>query len=151
VEVLLRLRIVDVGGRLPGLIPADQIPALLVDHSQVALARSSWVRFDEAGDDFHSRFVERVVVDLPARDQDRERGKGIESMIERGNQVLSGSLWRATEVGNPPPARHLVITGAPGNGKSTLVRYLTQVYRAAFARNDADQPAGSQNRRRSAR
>lgn len=83
----------------PGLIPTDQIPGLLVDHAQIALASGRWVRFDEAGDDFNSRSVERVIVDLPARGQDAERGLVIRSVLARGDQVLSGSLWRATEAG----------------------------------------------------
>ena len=128
-------------GRLPGLIPIDQIPGLLVDHAQIALASGRWVRFDEAGDGSNSRSVERVIVDLPARDQDAERGLVIRSVLARGDQVLSGSRWRATEAGQAPSARHVVITGAPGNSKSTLVKYLTQVYRAAFARTDANEPA----------
>ncbi len=35
--------------------------------------------------------------------------------------------------------RHLVITGAPGNGKSTIAQYLTQVYRAQFASEEANE------------
>lgn len=138
-DVLARIERLDQA--LPGLIPEHHIAGVLVDHAQTTLAGDRWVRFDEAGDDYHSQSVERVIFDLPAIDKNGARRSVLEPVLGRGDQVLSRSVWRTTEVGEPPPPRHLVITGAPGNGKSTLAKYLTQVYRAAFARNDANEPA----------
>jgi hypothetical protein len=36
------------------------------------------------------------------------------------------------------------VTGAPGNGKSTLVTYLTQVYRSHFARHESNEATVAQ-------
>ncbi|SPM33094.1 hypothetical protein AU072_18345, partial [Mycobacterium rhizamassiliense] len=138
-DILARLERLD--QLLPGLIPPDDIAGVLVDHAQTTIQGERWVRFDEAGDDFNRQSVERVIVDLPVLDQKGNRGLALQVVLERGSRVLSQSLWKATEADEPQPPRHLVITGAPGNGKSTIAKYLTQVFRASFARADANEPA----------
>lgn len=120
---------------LPGFVDADRFAPVLVDHAQTAIRRERWVRFDEAGDSASNRRpVDQVIVDLPAH-EGGERMSVLKSCIDRGDNVLRGSKWLSSG------PRHLVITGAPGNGKSTLTRYLTQVYRAQFLADEANQPA----------
>jgi energy-coupling factor transporter ATP-binding protein EcfA2 len=123
---------------LMGEIPDDAVTDVVLDHAQTSLIGERWVRFGEAGEDYHPQSVERVVMDLPAVSGIGSRGTTLPLVLARGDNVLSRSVWHATEAGMKPPPRHLVITGAPGNGKSTLLRYLTQVYRATFAAS-ADQ------------
>lgn len=125
---------------LPGFVEAQQFAPVLVDHAQTTLRHEQWVRFDEAGDSASNRRpVDQVIVDLPAYDGN-ERLSVLQHCIERGDSVLRRSSWL------PPGPRHLVITGAPGNGKSTLTKYLTQVYRAQFIADEANQPAISELR-----
>jgi len=138
-DLLARLERLDT--LLPGLIPQDHIAEVLHDHAQTTLTGDCWVRFDEAGDDFNHQSVERIIFDLPVRDQHDERTSALRCVLERGDQVLSPSIPHAGDQGEHRTPRHLVITGAPGNGKSTLAKYLTQVYRAAFARAEANEPA----------
>lgn len=120
---------------LPGFVEAQQFAPVLVDHAQTTLRHEQWVRFDEAGDSASNRRpVEQVIVDLPARDG-TDRVSVLQRCIDRGDNVLRKDNWL------PQRPRHLVITGAPGNGKSTLTRYLTQVYRSQFIADDQNQPA----------
>ena len=97
------------------------------------LRAEQWVRFEDAGDSSsNKRPVDRVIVNLPAG-VDSDRVFVLHNVIERADAVLRRSQWR--DAG----PRHLVITGQPGNGKSTITRYLTQVYRSQFASHEADQ------------
>lgn len=140
-DLLARLERFDT--LLPGLIPHDFIGGVLHEHAQTKLVGDRWVRFDEAGDDFNHQSVDQVIFDLPVRDSSGERTLALRSVLDRGNQVLSPTIPHAGDQGEHQAPRHLVITGAPGNGKSTLAKYLTQVYRAAFARTDTAEPAVS--------
>ncbi|MFI5508959.1 NACHT domain-containing protein [Mycobacterium sp. NPDC051804] len=135
-DVLARLD--QIGRLLPGLIPEDLIAGLFVDHAQTTLAGDRWIRFDEAGDEFNSQSIEKVIYDLPAITSDGVRQSALKAVFDRGDEVLSRSIWATTR---DDPPRHIVVTGAPGNGKSTLTRYLTQVYRGAFARYEANETA----------
>lgn len=137
-DLLARLERLD--KLLPGLIPDDSIAEVLHDHARTKLAGDRWVRFDEAGDDFSNQSVEQVIFDLPVRDSVGQRTSALRSILDRGNQVLSPSIPHTGVHGENDGPRHLVITGAPGNGKSTLAKYITQVYRAAFARAEAAEP-----------
>ncbi|VBA61508.1 NACHT domain-containing protein [Mycobacterium attenuatum] len=120
---------------LPGFVEAPQFAPVLVDHAQTTLRHEQWVRFDEAGDSASNRRpVDQVIVDLPARDG-ADRISVLRHCIERGDSVLRNNRWL------PRRPRHLVVTGAPGNGKSTLTRYLTQVYRSRFIADEENQPS----------
>lgn len=125
-------------GQLPGAIPTDLVPSVFIEHARKSLGSSRWIRFDDAGDGQTRHAVDKVVVDLPV-DAGR-RSTALGECLLRGDAVLRRSLWRCDQQGVLPPPRHLVITGAPGNGKSTLTRYLTHVYRAAFVRHEGPVP-----------
>lgn len=138
-DILVRLKALE--ARLMGLIPPDHIADILVDHAQTTLSGHRWIQFGDAGDDFNRQSIEKVVFDLKAVDAGGRRRSATEVVLERGDYVLSRSFWKSANRSTQPSPRHIVITGAPGNGKSTLARYLTQVYRAAFAQTHTNEPA----------
>ena len=111
---------------LPGLVEPDVLAPILLDHGESTLRHDRWVRFGEAGGLHARQSVDRVVIDLPVLGGGDGRGRVLKECLERGEPVLRRSVpgtdWQ----------RHLVITGAAGNGKSTIAKYLTQVYRARF-------------------
>ena len=135
-DVLARIEQMTANQALPGFIDPEQFAGVLIDHAHTTLDSQRWVRFDEAGDDTEKQSVEQVIVNLPARDENGEPTDVLRPCLGRGDDVLRRTVWPADAPGQAPPPRHLVITGAPGNGKSTLARYLTQVYRAKFAEGD---------------
>ncbi|GAB88167.1 NACHT domain-containing protein [Gordonia rhizosphera] len=119
---------------LPGLIEPEHLAPLLVDHAQSTIRQEQWLRFDEAGDTPETRHrIDDAIVDLPARHDGRRLRSLLTRVILRADQITRPSVWES------PNPRHLVITGAPGNGKSTAVQYITQVYRAQFVRHEANQ------------
>jgi hypothetical protein len=101
---------------------------LLVEHAAAALRNEQWVNFGEAGDD-SQQSLHGVIVDLPVR-YGTTRGKAIQMLMREGERVLKSSLVDGQK------ARHVILTGAPGNGKSTLSRYIVQLYRMAFMAKD---------------
>lgn len=101
---------------------------LLVDHATAALRNEQWVNFGEAGED-SQQALHRVIVDLPVR-RGTSRSRALQQLMRQGEKVLRRSLTPLEE------PRHVVVTGAPGNGKSTLSRYLVQLYRTAFMAKD---------------
>lgn len=140
-DILARIRQLTDEQRLPDVIKPGQFARVLKDHAQTTLGTQRWIRFDEAGDDTEKLSVERVIVNLPARDHyGGERTNILRPILARGDEVLRRSVWLSDIPGQSPPPRHLVITGAPGNGKSTLAKYLTQVYRSRFAQHEVNEP-----------
>jgi hypothetical protein len=115
----------------------EALAELLRDHAQAALRHERWIRFEEAGATSRGA-VDQAITDLPVFiGADREKSV-INHCLTKGDQVFRLSTW------NSPNPRHLVITGAPGNGKSTLTRYLTQIYRCEFAQHEENEPAVTQ-------
>lgn len=113
--------------RLESLERATMQPTrnLLYAHAKQGLRYEQWVNFGEAGADSKKSLCQ-VVVDLPVRGKSGLRGQVLGTLVDRSERVLRASL-------NPADVkRHAVITGAPGNGKSTISRYLVQFYRFAF-------------------
>ena len=122
--------------RLPGSVPKEELTKLLVDHAQDSLETGRWVRFDDAGDDDSRHNIDKIIVDLPVETSSGSRSKALVECLRRGEQLLRRSTLWPSEQGQTPRARHVVLTGAAGNGKSTLTRYLTHVYRANFAKHE---------------
>ncbi|MEV8183393.1 hypothetical protein [Specibacter sp. NPDC078692] len=110
---------------------SDQMPSsvqlreMLIEHAEAALLNERWVNFSEAGGD-NRESIETVVIDLPVSSGDLSPGFALKTIIQQGERVL-----RKSYVGDSVQ-RHIVLTGAPGNGKSTLSKFITQVYRTAF-------------------
>jgi len=120
---------------LPGLVDPEQLQPLLVAHARNTLRHERWVNFSEAGDDARQS-VENVIIDVSADGPDGRETTALAEIIRRGDTVLRNSMLP------PGEQRHVVLTGNPGNGKSTISRFITQVYRALFIAGDApDGPA----------
>ncbi|MCF8589850.1 NACHT domain-containing protein [Gordonia liuliyuniae] len=128
-DLLTRLTMLSSGALDP-----QRVSSFLVDHAQSTLRHEQWLRFDEAGDTPDARHqIDNAIVDLPAECDGSRMTSMLTEIVQRADQVTRKSLWH---FGAP---RHLVITGAPGNGKSTVAQYITQVYRANFVRHEANQ------------
>lgn len=122
---------------LLGLIPESELESALRDHARTMLLTGGRVYFDEAGESGSAGLpVHKVVVDLPVLTSSevssgagkKRRESAISYLLERSGRMLKPTL---TQVTRP---RHVVLTGQPGNGKSTLSKMVVQAYRAAFLR-----------------
>lgn len=126
----------DVMAQLSTLAPTvtqAQLGPALRDHARTRLLAERRVHFDEAGGETKGVPVEEVVIDLPVLAGDpptTERVIGF--VLDRGERVLKPSLSMSLK------PRHLVITGAPGNGKSTVAKFLTHAYRTSFVAEELD-------------
>jgi hypothetical protein len=115
-------------------LPISELQPALLQHARTSLSGESSIYFDQAGSgDGAGYAVHDVVVDLPLvnhLESPEVSGAARESVMrvitERAERLLKPSL--ATHKG----PRHLVLTGAPGNGKTTISRFVTQLYRAAM-------------------
>jgi hypothetical protein len=110
---------------LTGIADPNELYPVLTAHAWSSLAHERWVNFSEAGGSAR-KSVERVMVDLRIDGPQPREETVLREIISRGDMSLKSSL----QTERTP--RHIVITGQPGNGKSTLSRYITQVYRANF-------------------
>lgn len=88
--------------------------------------------FDEAGGEPKGVPIHEVVTDLPTTNNTGQRGTFVGTVLDRGEHVLKPSI---TTIEGP---RHLIVTGAPGNGKSTISRFVVQAYRAALVSGGTD-------------
>ncbi|WP_020663071.1 NACHT domain-containing protein [Amycolatopsis benzoatilytica] len=116
---------------LTGYVPKNQLEPALRAHARTTLMGESSVYFDEAGSgDVTGMPLHEVVIDLPITLPDEPAsGSVIRYVLDRGERMLKPSL---TTFKGP---RHLVIAGAPGNGKTTISKFLAQAYRAASLAN----------------
>jgi hypothetical protein len=114
---------------LRGISDPRELHRVLTAHARNTLLTERWVNLSEAGADTrHS--VEEVIIDLRADGPGRRETTALREVIARGDTVLKGSMTV------PGEQRHMVLTGMPGNGKSTVARFVTQTYRAAFMAGD---------------
>jgi hypothetical protein len=109
---------------------AELSPALK-QHARWALINERNIYFDEAGADTKPFPIEAVIVDLPVHSK-REEGPHhvTQYVLDRGDRVLRPSL-----AANAKP-RHLIVAGAPGNGKTTISKFIVHAYRAAWLGED---------------
>lgn len=111
---------------LPGDISPDDLAPQLVRHGQSTLLSDRWVRFSEASDTNQKQPIHKMIVDLPTTDSANRPSTAILDCLSRGNRNLRRTQWRTRT------PRHIVLTGAPGNGKSTISSFITQVHRTQF-------------------
>lgn len=105
----------------------SELGPALEGHARWALIQERNIYFDEAGGDTRGVPIEQVVIDLPVYVSETESSERvIRYVLDRGDHVLRPSV---ALVGRP---HHLVVAGAPGNGKTTATRFLVQAYRAAL-------------------
>lgn len=119
--------------RLSGVLSDGDLGLALKQHARWALTNERKIYFDEAGAEPKGFPVEDVVIDLPVRVPGADaHDKIVHYVLDRGDRLLRPSLAAADK------PRHLVVVGAPGNGKTTVSRFLVHAYRAAWLGEDAD-------------
>jgi len=123
-DILARL------GALSGHLDPQELHPVLTAHARNTLRTERWVNFSEAGGSTRQS-VENVIIDLRADGPDGQETTALREIISRGDTVLRASMTPAGE------QRHLVLTGQPGNGKSTVSRFITQLYRTRFMDSEA--------------
>jgi hypothetical protein len=107
----------------------------LLEHARQSLTIDGAVWMAEGGDATGSRVaLHKMVIDLPVlagTGSSRGRDRLARLVIRRAERMMRPQL-RAGGI-----KRHLVITGAAGNGKTTMAKFLVQVYRCALLRGAA--------------
>lgn len=122
-------------GEVFGVLPAKDVEHGLRAHARTSLVGEGNIYFDEAGSgDMSAMPLHEVVIDLPVTVTTVQPGRRqlLHHVIDRAEYVLKPSL----SIDDGP--RHVIVAGAPGNGKTTVTRFLTQAYRAAFVRGATD-------------
>lgn len=117
--------------QLTGSIPVEGLEAGLRAHARTALTGEGYIYFDEAGSgDGTGIPVHEVAIDLPVTYADgSQRTNVVNYVLNRAEHILR------PDVTPLPGPRHLIITGAPGNGKTTICKFLVQVFRAAMLKD----------------
>lgn len=119
--------------RFSGLLSASELPVALKEHARWALTNERKVYFNEAGADPKGFPLEDVVIDLPVRVSGTiEQQPVIRYVLDHGEHLLRPSLATRAK------PRHIVIVGAPGNGKTTVSKFLVHAYRATWVGEDSD-------------
>lgn len=100
---------------------------VLLDQARTELLSDGLVYFDDAGDRENRGIpVHEVAIDLPVTfPGGGERSTVLRHVLERGDNLLARDI---TAVNGP---RHIVLTGQPGNGKTTISKLIVQAYRVA--------------------
>lgn len=127
-------------GELSGILDPDVFAPVLRAHATRTLTSERWVSFREAGGSTRES-VENVFIDLKASPSTLQENPNrddppisvITEILARSDMVLKPSML-------PSPQRHFVVTGQAGSGKSTVTRFLTQAFRAAFTREETLTP-----------
>ena len=110
-------------GELGGLLEPSIFQPILTAHASATLGTERWVNFREAGGT-ERESVERMVIDLK-----------VEGAAD-ATTVLAETIIRADQVLRPSYSgapRHIILTGQPGSGKSTITLFLNQLFRVGFA------------------
>lgn len=117
-----------------GALPVEQLEPGLRAHARTTLIGEGLIYFDEAGaGDGAGLPVHQVAIDLPVTlNSGTERSSVIQHVLDRGEHMLRPRL--TTHRG----PRHLIVAGAPGNGKTTIAKFLVQAYRAAMLAGASD-------------
>lgn len=115
------------------ILPKD-LESGLRAHAKTTLMGEGLIYFDEAGSgDGGGIPIHKVAIDLPIMvEAGTRRTSVVQYVLDRAEHVLKpGITTQATP-------RHLIVTGAPGNGKTTISKFLVQVFRAAMLQGDDD-------------
>jgi len=115
-------------------IPLKDLEAGLRAHAKTALMGEGFIYFDEAGSgDGRGIPVHDVAIDLPVTfASGTQRTSVVKYVLERAEHVLKPGVT------TQEAPRHLIVTGAPGNGKTTISKFLVQVFRAAMLNGAED-------------
>ncbi|MFF5056141.1 NACHT domain-containing protein [Micromonospora sp. NPDC000663] len=109
-------------------VPPKDLEEGLREHAKTTLMGEGFIYFDEAGSgDGQGIPVHEVAIDLPITfAAGARRASVVQYVLDRAEHVL------APGVTTQEAPRHLIVTGAPGNGKTTISKFLVQVFRAAL-------------------
>lgn len=115
-------------------LPVSELEPALRAHARTTLMGEGVMYFDEAGSgDGGGVPLHRVAVDLPVSGGTPGHSRTVlGEVFGRAEHVLRPSVTAQ------PEPRHLIVTGAPGNGKTTVSKFLVQVFRAAMLRGAGD-------------
>ncbi|NUU18289.1 hypothetical protein HP550_13615 [Cellulomonas humilata] len=109
-------------------LPDTDLEDALRRHAMGRLIADRYIYFDEAGADVADKTqLQDIVIDLPVVGSDLTAERMIlRHVVEHGERNLraGGALV--------PARRHIVVAAGPGNGKSTVSRFLAQIYRTAM-------------------
>ncbi|MFL6163568.1 MAG: NACHT domain-containing protein [Jatrophihabitantaceae bacterium] len=122
---------------ISGALPIDELEDGLRGHARSALLTDGRLYFAEAGGDSSSVQVHEVAIDLPVLAAGKGRSDPLDGDETERLSLIKVVLEQADHVLKPRVStqrspRHLILTGDPGNGKTTISRFLTQTYRAAL-------------------
>lgn len=120
----------DILTKLTHLLPStdpEAMAKLMVAGEAQVIQQERWVNFSEAGADSRTE-VQETMVDLPVRTADT-RSSALSEVVREGDLCRRPSL-------SSKRLRGLVVTGSPGNGKSTLARFIAQYYRSHLLPNE---------------
>jgi hypothetical protein len=111
-------------------IPLGNVSTAIERHARAQLSNSDGIiYFDEAGDDARGLSIDQVAIDIPVSyAAGKQRGTALGLVLERADHVLTPGI---TTQERP---RHIVLTGAPGNGKTTLSKFLVHLFRTVLMR-----------------
>lgn len=101
---------------------------MLAIHGESALKADRFSRFSVSGTSTRAMPLSSWVVDLPASVGGR-KVRAIAEIVRRASLNLQRSLVREGP-------RHVVLTGAPGNGKSTIAAFLGQYMRSMLLKHE---------------
>ncbi|MEV0427860.1 hypothetical protein [Micromonospora sp. NPDC050495] len=110
-------------------IPLKDLETGLRAHAKTTLmGGEGLIYFDEAGGgDGQGIPVHDVAIDLPITfASGTQRTSVVKYVLDRAEHVLKPGVT------TQEAPRHLIITGAPGNGKTTISKFLVQAFRAAM-------------------
>ncbi|MDF3319970.1 hypothetical protein [Rhodococcus sp. C3V] len=115
-------------------LPLGELESGLHRQARMALMGDRSIYFDDAGSgDGAGIPIEEVAIDLPiTSDADGKPRTVFGYVLDRGERVLKPRLNLLTG------PKHIVVAGGPGNGKTTMSKFLVQVYRAALLENGSD-------------
>ena len=115
-----------------GVLDPERFEPVMRSHSLRCLKTERWVKFQEAGGSDRES-VDDIIIDLKATDESRASITVLEEVVTRSNQVMRRTASQ--------PPRHIVLTGQPGSGKSTITRFITQLFRTSFIRQEKSIPS----------
>ncbi|GEK86658.1 hypothetical protein GCM10007198_06530 [Microbacterium aerolatum] len=116
-------------GQFTDRLQVEELEPALRTHARSSLTGGDGlIYFDEAGSgDLRSYAVHNLAIDLPIVETGTTtRSTVVHYVLDRAEHVLRPGI---TTVSQP---RSIILAGAPGNGKTTISKFLVQAYRAAM-------------------
>lgn len=122
----------SIRSRRPGL-HHDEIEPAIRAYTRDALRGDGWVYFAEAGASNGDKApLSDVAIDLPVvGSESHPRSTVLAEVLQQANESMRRSRRE------PDQPRHMLIAGAPGNGKTTIAKLIVQAFRTSFLDGDS--------------